>query len=303
VSDLETAAHEAVTQVQPLLQALDEAQKECHEAIGHLHDLGARLTADRHALQDVVAALGQDAGETEQMLSDQAADATANLGRVADAVSAAMDEWDGVFGKEDAALLGGSRLLSELGARVKDLAETSESASRAALDWADAASQQLEEAVEAVEQLLSVGMATMVADWRRQVEVSVTRLVDFFEKDCEGLLNSRETDWKSKLPQLHEFMDHAFEGIATHDHEVASYAVEKWGQLMEAQLASTQKEAHTVNEALASLAQAAANCEGSVQVASDMIGEQQQHATENAARLERSLFEARGRWATFGITG
>jgi len=67
VSDLETAAHEAVTQVQPLLQALDEAQKECHEAIGHLHDLGARLTADRHALQDVVAALGQDAGQSRRV--------------------------------------------------------------------------------------------------------------------------------------------------------------------------------------------------------------------------------------------
>jgi hypothetical protein len=303
VSDLETAVHEAVTQVQPLLQALDEAQKECHEAIRYLHNLGERLTADRHALQDVVAALGHDADDTQQMLSNQTADATANLGRVAEAVGVAAGEWNEVFHKEDAALAGGSSLLSELGPRVKDLAETAESASHAALEWANAVSQQLEEAVEAVEQAVSVGLTTMVADWKHQVEVAVTRLVDYFDKDCEGLLNTREADWKSKVEQLHEFMDHAFEGIAPHDHEVASYTVEKWGQLMEVQLASTHKEAQTLNEALASLGQAAANFEGNLQATSDAIGERQQLAAESAARLEQGLFDARGRWGTFGITG
>jgi chromosome segregation ATPase len=302
VSDLETAVHEAVTQVQPLIQALDEAQKECHEAIRYLHNLGERLNADQHALRDVVAALGHDADETQHMLSDQTADATTNLGRVTEAVGAATDEWSEVFRKEDAALAGGSSLLSELGPRVKDLAERAESASHAALEWANAASQQLEEAVEAVEHVVGVGLTTMVADWKHQVEVSVTRLVDYFDKDCEGLLNTREADWKSKVAQIHEFMDHAFEGIAVHDHEVTSYTVEKWGQLTEAQLASTHKEAQTLNEALASLGQAATNFEGELQVASDAIAERQQQAAESAARLEQGLFDARGRWGTFGIT-
>jgi len=303
VADLETAAHEAVAQVQPLLQALDQTQKECQEAIRSIQVLHERLGADRHALQQVVAGLGQDAEQTEQMLAEQTTDATANLGRLTEAAGAAAEEWRELTGKEDAALAGGSALLPELGARVKELAEAAEAASRAALEWSDSVSHQLEEAVEAVEQVVGVGLATMIADWKRQLETSVTQLVDYFEKDCEGLLDGREADWKGKLAQLHELMDHAFEGIAAHQHEVSSYAVEKWETLAQAQLASTQKEAQTVDEALASLQKTVANYDGALQLASDTISEQQDLAAQGAARLEQALFETRGRWGTAGITG
>ncbi|HXB55970.1 MAG TPA: hypothetical protein VN461_14385 [Vicinamibacteria bacterium] len=303
MSDLETAAHEAATQLQPLIQSLSEAQRECQEAIHHLEGLGGRLTGDRRALHDIVDAMRKDAEQTEQMLSDQASDATTNLSRVAEAVDSAVKEWEKTLGREDAALTGGSRLLSELGQRVKDLAEAAEASSHATLEWANSVSQHLEEAVAAVEQVVGGGLRTMVADWKRQVEESVTRLVDYFEKDCEGLLNGREADWRSKVAQLHDLLDHAFEGIAPHEQEIASYTVEKWGQLMDAQLASSHKEAQALTDVLASLGQSAANYEGELKAASDMIGEQQQQAAQSAAKLEQGLFDTRGHWATYNITG
>jgi hypothetical protein len=305
VSDLETSAHEAVAKVQPLIEALDEAQRECQEAVRYVHALNERLAQDRQSLADAVDALGQDAEAAEQMLAGQAADATSNLGRVKEGVSGAAHVWEEMLQDEEKALKGASDdLLQGLAGRVDELAGKAEGARHAVLEWAASIGQQLEETVEKLEQVVSVGLPKMLGEWRQGTETEVSRLVEFLDKTCPELLDTREASWRDKIAQAHELMDHAFEGIAKHAQEVASYTPEKWGHLLEAELEPTQSQAHTLaEETLPNLSKDVEGYEGSLQAGAKMVGDQHDQVAKEAAKLEQGLLEVRGRWATFGITG
>ncbi len=302
MSDLETTAHEAVARVQPMVEALDEAQHECQEAIRYVHALHDRLAADHRALQAAVAALQQDAEQAEQTLATLAGAAATSVEHLGEAAAAAASDWEARLGKEDEALAGGAQLVTELGERVRELAAKADETRQQVLDWTASLSQHLEQTVEAVEQAISVDLVAAVADWRRDAEASVQRLVDFLEKDCEELLAGKEADWKEKLPQALELLDHACSGIAPHQQEVGAYVIERWGQHLEAQLDRAQTQVHGLDEQISSLRQATENVGGQVRLATEMVGELQQKAADDAVKLAQGFAAARARWAAMGIT-
>jgi chromosome segregation ATPase len=302
VSDLESTAHEAVANVQPLLDHLDEAHRECDQAVRYIHTLSEQLTTDRQDLQDAVDALAEQADHAAQALSAFTSDATEDLERVATAVISAREEWEEVFGKEEAALAGAAELLPGLAERIKELTDAADATSHGVLDWATRVAQELEHTVEAVEQFVGVGLPALLADWRREADAVVHKLTDFFDQDCEKLLAEKEADWRDKLPQLHEFVEHAFQTMTTHGQEVAAHAGARWSELLAAQLEAKQKEAQELGESLNGLTQAIENYEGQLQAAGQMVAGQQEQAATDARQLASDLNQLRGRWGTFGIT-
>src|SRR5262245_29358419 len=129
MTDFHIAIPEAVTHVQPFIQALDDAQRECQDAIRYAQTLREQIAHDRQALQEAVAALVQGAQEAEQALSGQTADAVANLGRVKSVVEVAAQEWEQVFDEETQPHASAAELLPGLANNVKELAEKAETAS------------------------------------------------------------------------------------------------------------------------------------------------------------------------------
>src|SRR5688500_16323461 len=77
--DLETAAHEAVARVQPLLVQLGEAEKDCHTAAEYVAALSKQLDDDEKALEEALGELSKEAGEIEAELSGDAHSATESV--------------------------------------------------------------------------------------------------------------------------------------------------------------------------------------------------------------------------------
>jgi len=302
MGDLEITAHEAVASVKPLLDHLDEAHRECDQAVRHIQTLSERLTSDRQDLQDAVDALAEQADQAARALAAFTSDAAEDMDRVSSAVTSAREEWEEVFGKEEAALVGAAELLPGLAERVKELADEADAASRGVLDWAGRVAQELEHTVDAVERFVGVGLPALLADWRREADAVVHKLTDFFDKDCEQVLAGKEADWRDKIPQLHEFVDHAFETMTTHGQEVAAYTGVRWSEVLAAQLAAKQKEAEELGESLDGLTQTIENYEGQLQAAGQMVAAQQEQAATDVRQLASDLNQLRGRWGTFGIT-
>jgi chromosome segregation ATPase len=302
VGHFDEAVHEAAKSVKPLVQALDDAQRECQEAIRYIHGLLEHLKNDRQALDEVVDALVHDAHEVEQALSGTTADATSNLTLMKDAVHHAAEEWEEVFGGEEKALAGASELLPELSDRVKELAEKAETSSHGVLEWASSVSHELDKAVESVEHAVSVGLTSMVADWRRGLEGTANKLVDIFEKECAEQVTAHEATWRPRVNQVRMMLGHAFDAIAEHEQKVKEYTDERWGELKNAQIEATKEVVRNVGDELSSLSLAVENDEGQLDVAARTVSEGQQHLAEAATQLAQALLEVRGRWGTFGIT-
>ena len=296
------AVHEAANGVKPLVQALDDAQRECHEAIRYVQALGERLKEDRAALEEAVTALVHDSHEVEQALAGAVTDAAGNLNLAKEAVAEAAREWEEVFDGEEKALAGASELLPGLAERVKALAVKAETASHGVIEWAGTVSHELDKAVESVEQVVSVRLAAMVADWRRSVEGAAARLVEFFEKECAEQITAKEAQWRQKVEQVRAVLGHTFDAIADHGEKVAHYAADNWVELKDAQIKATEEPAHKLADELTSLSLAVENYDGELEVASGLVAEDQRHAAEGAAQLTHGLGELRARWATFGIT-
>jgi vacuolar-type H+-ATPase subunit D/Vma8 len=302
VGNFDEAVHEAANGVKPFAQALDDAHRECEDALRYVKTLSAQLKADREALDEVVEAMAQDAKQVEEALSGVTSDATQNLGLVKEAVGHASEEWAEVFHGEETALAGASELLPELGERVKELAEQAEAATHGVLEWVGTVGHELDKAVESVEQAVSVSLGALVADWRRSTEGAVGKLVEFFEKEWPDAVKTKEAEWRRKVDEVHTLMDHTFEEIAAHDQKVKEYAEEEWVELKDAQMKFASEDAHKLADELKSLSQTAENYEGELEVAAQVVVEHQQQAAEAATHLAEGLLEVRGRWGTFGIT-
>jgi hypothetical protein len=184
---------------------------------------------------------------------------------------------------------------------VKELADKAETATHGVIEWAGTVTHELDKAVDSVEQAVSVGLTTLVADWRREMEATVTRLVDYLEKEWPEAVTTKEADWRQKVDTVRALLAHTFESMAEHDQKVKDYAEERWLELKDEQLKSTQEVARTLAEEISSLDQTVDNYQGQVQVAAEMVAAQQEQAATAASQLGEGLVDLRGCWATFGI--
>src|SRR5262245_18238375 len=164
MADLETAAAEAVVNVQPLLQQLAEAEKECENAGGHLQAIATQLVADRKDLLEAVEALAQEADALGTRLGEQASDAVAALVALTAALRQAGTEGAEDLDAEKTGVDSAGTLVSELGPRVTEAAEAAEKASHAALEMATAVAQTLDESIREVVQLVGVDLPFLAVD-------------------------------------------------------------------------------------------------------------------------------------------
>lgn len=301
MGSFDEAVHEAVNSLQPFVQVLDDAHRECQVATGYLETLGEGLKTYRKALDEMVGALVHDSHEVEQVLSATTTDATTNLGSLQEGVGQALQEWEEVFGAEKTALGGATELLPGLGIQVKELAEKAEETTRRVLEWAASVSQELDEVVALAEHTVTVGMSALVADWRRALEGAAKAIIETFEQESQHVAD-HEKEWQAKVDQVNALLDDAFERISAHDVKVEEYVDEKWSELKDAQIEATLKDqVPQVVSGLHSLSVAAENHERQVEAAATMITGEQQHATQDAAQLAEGLFKVRELWFTFGI--
>jgi len=301
MADLETTAHEAVAKVQPMLEALQDAQRDAQDAVRYVERLRAQLAAEREALEAAVESMRLDAGAIEQALASRVPEAAANLDRLTEVVGLADQAWSSAISQEATAVTDGTTLLSELGTRVTEHADLAEAATDATVALANGIADNLETAIEAVEQAVGMGLATMVAEWRRAGEAAVERLTDFFDHKIEQVIADKQTDMKEKLARLHELLDQAMKGITEHTQEVATYTIDRWAQLFAAQLELTRTQMQGATEMIGSITQLTRNDAGQIQVAAGLVTDEQQHAAEAMTKLGEGFNNLRGLWATYGI--
>ncbi len=302
MSDLETSAHEAVAQVQPLVAVLDEAQQESQQALQHVQALRNQLSADRQALHDAIAGMQKDAEVAESSLVAQLRATITNLGHLADAVGSAATDWEELFAQEEEALATGAALLKEMGAHVEEAAEKVGSASQGIFQWVDDAAKHLEEIVEALDHDLGTGLVATLVAWREQAGTAVGNVVTFLQKDCEDLLHHPEAEWNEKATQLPGLLAQTFERAAAHQKEVGQYLVDRWEQLLLQEIEAAHTSAAQVAEVVAGVGTVTQNCSGRLRVAAEMITQQQQEAAAGATQLSQALADTRARWATFGLS-
>lgn len=300
MGDFKVTIPEAVNNVQPFVQAMDDAQRECQDAVRYVHTMHESLTHDRQELAAAVAGLHQDAQQVEEVLPPQIAGATANFGRVKTVVEHVVEEWEQVFHEEEQALTSASQLLTGLAESVKEIADDTDKTTHAVLEWVDTASKHLEDAVTAVEQLMH-DVTEAVAAWKKAAEEEVAHVVEYMAKDIHAAVNTKDEDFKHKLEQLHDFLDHAFSDLDAHDKLIEDYAEKHWSHMLEEQIKSAHEVAQTLADALTSLAQAVENDDSELQVAGQMVAERQQQAAEAATSMEQALGALREHWESFGI--
>jgi chromosome segregation ATPase len=303
VDKFNVAVNEAANAVTPLVQALDDVHRECQDATRYISALGEGLKGYRTALDGIVADLVQDSHDVEATLSETTAQATAGLGTLKTAIEAAVPEWEEIFTAEKTALAGAVDLTPELGEKLKALAEAAEAATHGVLEWVGTVSHGLDQAVESVEHAVGVGLAAVVADWRRALEGACTHLVESLQTKLPEELSRKEHEWQPRIAQVHAILEKVFEDIHEHDAKVEAYiGDERWIERKDEQLKSTTEVATSLKAALSSLTQAVSNYEGQLQVAAEMVTEQQELAAHGASQLAQDLLAVRGLWATFGIT-
>lgn len=299
---VETAAREAVVKVQPLLSQLDEAAEGCRTALGYVGALREQLEQDRKALEEAVAALAREADEVETQLADDATLATSALGLFATAVRQAAADGPADLDAETAALDQAGRMLSELGPRVDEVADSEEAARRAVLEQAAAVGKGLGEAVDNIEQVVGVELAFHVAELRQHMETAVGELIALLSEKCSEFLDKKEGEWREKLATVRQLMETSFDGVDEHTTDVTGHTEDKWMRLVDEEMAEIEAEVKTLVADVGSLTQTVANTEGQVKVAAEMVEQRQQDGGEAAATLEGALSKVRGRWGLFGIT-
>ena len=296
------AVREAANAVQPLVQALDDAHRECEQATGYITALGEGLKGYRTTLDEIVAALVQDSSDAEQSFSGMTTQATTDLTTLKEAIEAGVPEWEEVFAAEKTALTGAVELSPELGENLKALADAAEAATQGVLEWVGTVTQNLDKAVESVEHTVGVGMAAVVADWRRALEGASRQLIESLSKKHPEALEGKEKEWEAHINQVKAILEKAFEDISEHDTKVEHYVGdERWIELKDQEVKATAEVKDKLANELSGLAHAVTNYEGQLQVAAEMITEQQDLAAQGATQLAQDLLALRGLWATFGI--
>jgi hypothetical protein len=301
--DLETAAHEAVVKVQPLLQQLGDAEKECEAAWSHLQALDKQLVEDRKALLEAVEALAQEADAIGTQLAEDVSGAVAALGGLTAAVRQAGTDGSEDLDAEKTGLENAGTLVSELGPHVTEVAVAAEAASHGALEGATAVVQGLEEALQKIVQIVGVDLPFLAVEVKKQVEAAVTELLSFLEDKCTTLLDTKEGEWDEKLATAQQLVDTSLEAVRVHAREVTTHTQEKWTEVVDEEMTEIESEVTTLTDALSSLTKAVIDKDGEVKVAAEAVGERLQDGTEAAVAVEGALNGVRGRWATFGITG
>jgi hypothetical protein len=299
---LEVAAREAVVKVQPLLTQLDEAAEDCRSALRYVGALREQLEQDRKDLEEAVAALAAEADEIEPQLAEDVNLATSALGLLAGGVRQA-----GVDGAADAdaeagALDQAGQMLTALGPRLDEMGEAVEAARRATLAQAAAAGKALGEAVDKIEQVVSVELAFHVAELRQGLETAVGHLIELLSEKCSEFLDKKEAEWREKLAAVRQLTDTSIDSVDSHTKEVAEHTEEKWERLIADEMTEVEGEVTTLVSDVGSLTQVVTNLDGQVKVAAEMVEQREQASGEAAATLEGALVNVRGRWGTFGIT-
>jgi hypothetical protein len=301
MTDFKVAIPDAVNGVQPLMKSLEDARRECQEAVRYVQSLEERLKQDRAALQEAAAVLESQARANGEQVTAHVAAATANFDRVKEVVQIAVEEWGETCEREGEVLLTAPETLSALAEAVQAMAENAETSGREVLEWTTSASQKIRGAVEGVEHAVTTVLAPLVAECQRQAAADIDRMLEFLDK-CEELIITKEAEWRDKMPPLHQMLEEAFQSITKHQDEVLAYAAARWEHLVQAQLEATQVEVGKLVARLASLGQAVAGYEGQLEVAGQMVGERQDKAADGAAELKRELAQVRAHWErTLGI--
>lgn len=300
--DLEVAAREAVVKVQPLIQQLDTAEKECETAWNHVQALDKQLVEDRKALLDAVDALAQEADAIEDGLSEQVSGAVEALGALAAALRQAGTDGSEDLDAEKGGLESAGTLVSELAPHVTEVAAAAEAASRSALEGATAVAESLEGALQKIVHLVGVDLPFLAVEVKGQVETAVTELLGFLEEKCSALLDTKAGEWEEKLAAGRQLMEASLEAVRAHTREVTTHTQEKFTEVVDEEMTDIEGEVAGLTDALDSLTKAAIDKEGQVKVAAEAVGERLQDVAEAAATVEGALNGVRGRWGTFGIT-
>jgi uncharacterized phage infection (PIP) family protein YhgE len=300
--EMETAAREAVTNLQPFLQHLGEMEKDCHAAAEQVEALRRLLDEDEKALEEAVTALAHEADQMEQELTTDAHTAIGSVSRLVLAFQQAHTEAPGDVDAETAMLANAAALLNGLAERVQEVAGAVESGSQAALDEAAAVVQALEQAVDQVEQLVSVAFVSLVADLERGLETFTSQLVKFLTEDCEHYLDEHTSELTQKVEAAHGYVEMGLALVEKHAGDVMEYAEGEWTRRVDDALATSEADVVSLVNELSDLTQAAAEEDRQVKAAAEHLEERLHQAAQEAGTVEQELNETRGRWATFGVT-
>jgi len=301
MSKVEDAAAAAVAQVRPLHENLVEIERESLQATKYIESLHQRLAADRAALREAVADLVHGAQEVGQKLAHGAPAAGAAIQALGaacqDIASQAAPEVQTEAGRLDST----AAALDVIDPHVTELAGATEAAVKAALQHVTEIEQGLAHAIEAAEQLLSVQLASMLADARRELETATANLVYDLHQSCPANLTARDHTWETKLAEVHAVADKAFDSMERHTKEVTEYTGALVRHLADEQLDFVAQEAQTLHGNLDALGHELTEEKGKLELVTEMLYDSLKQTTDGAHAAEQKLAHVRGRWLLSGF--
>src|SRR4029453_15149913 len=285
--ELDVAAREAVTKVQPFVQALAEAESDCHAAAEHVEALRKLLEEDEKALEEAVTALSREADQVEKETSSDAHGATASIGYLVLAFRQAGTNGTADLDAETGVLENARTLLTELAERVEELAAAAEAAAQAALDETALVVHELDEMVTAAENLVSADFVSFVADIEDRLEKFSGAMVTFLSETCKDHLDERAVEFIQKLMEARQFVNESLAHVEAQAVEVMDYTEGMWTHRMDVELTEVETDVGTLLQELNGLAQAAVKHDDDLKAAAEVVEERLRQAARAASGAQK----------------
>jgi hypothetical protein len=300
VSTLEEAAHAALQEMQTLREHVGQASGACHEASGYVATLSERAHADLEALHHAVEELAKTVEQDSQHLIDEMTAAESALTSVVNDSHDAGGQGQQALQTEAHGFDELAQHVQGIGPQVSALAQSAETASRAALARAAEIADALHHAIDEAEQLLSVEFASAIADMGHELETTTTAILSLLNDRCPSILQESDQAFATKQEEIQHAMDRQWPEMAQHAEKVESYCVEKLGSLVEEATGEIENRAHAVQSELESLTLLAREKDGELAKLAQTLTAQQHRCVDGAKHAADAFQDVLGRWMLLG---
>lgn len=315
-TNLEEAAHAAAQAVRVLAEGVQAAREQCGDSMAEVDAFSRCLESDRADLNRALGELEQTLDDLGQRVPQQARAAESALLTLAreagalgppDALGTILSNVPGVLGSatevldaESSALGGLADRVRQVGSTLEPIAVAAESASRAALERAAAIEESLRQTIDEAEQLVSLQLASGLAEIADAVNARAAKVESFLSRACVALLEDKEEDWNEKRQAASAVLDKTRLDMKGHAEGLAREALEECADHVQEAANEGAARIAEIGKDLLELERAVTEGAGPVQQAASLASDLQSAARAAHAAAE-VVGTTRERWCGYGF--